>query len=496
MNYSDYKQYMSKIADVGHSIAILSWDKEVNLPSGSTRFRSQQVATLSSIAHEMLTKPSFGDNLKELIKDPSLNNKEKNNVRLTLKEFNKATNFDKEFVIKRSMITSETFHSWLSAREKNDWSLYSPTLKKLVELKREEARLLGEAEHPYDNMLDIYEPGMTVAKLDVIFKDVREHLFPLLEKVRSFPTIDNSFMFKAYDEDKQWEYGLDVLKSIGYDFTKGRQDKSTHPFTTSFSPEDVRITTRLKKNDFSYMLWSSIHEGGHALYEQGLPTGEYGLPSGSYMSLGIHESQSRLWENNVGRDFPFWEAQFPLLQDQFPEALGEVQFQDFMKAINLIKPNLIRTESDELHYHFHVMIRYEIEKQLIEGSIEVEDLKEIWNDAYEKYLGLRPKDDMTGILQDIHWSHGSFGYFPTYSLGSFYAAQFYEQANKDIYKLEDKLKNGDSSELLSWLRTNIHSKGHSLEAEELCKELTGNGLQLYPFINYMEKKFNRLYNIS
>jgi carboxypeptidase Taq len=345
-------------------------------------------------------------------------------------------------------------------------------------------------------MLDIYEPGMTVAKLDVIFKDVREHLFPLLEKVRSFPTIDNSFMFKAYDEDKQWEYGLDVLKSIGYDFTKGRQDKSTHPFTTSFSPEDVRITTRLKKNDFSYMLWSSIHEGGHALYEQGLPTGEYGLPSGSYMSLGIHESQSRLWENNVGRDFPFWEAQFPLLQDQFPEALGEVQFQDFMKAINLIKPNLIRTESDELHYHFHVMIRYEIEKQLIEGSIEVEDLKEIWNDAYEKYLGLRPKDDMTGILQDIHWSHGSFGYFPTYSLGSFYAAQFYEQANKDIYKLEDKLKNGDSSELLSWLRTNIHSKGHSLEAEELCKELTGNGLQLYPFINYMEKKFNRLYNIS
>ncbi len=494
MDYKAYKAYMSKIADIGHSIAVLSWDKEVNLPSGSAAFRSQQVATLSSIVHEMLTKPSFGESLKDLVEDPTLTNKEKNNVQLTLKEYKKATNFDEEFVIKRSMLTSKAFHAWLDARKKNDWQAYRPALEELVILKREEARLLGDADHPYDNLLDIYEPGMTVQKLDVIFKDVKNELLPLIKKCTSYEKVDDSFLTQSYDEEKQWAYGLEVLEAIGYDFTMGRQDKSTHPFTTSFSPQDVRVTTRVNEHDFSDMLWSSIHEGGHALYEQGLPISEYGLPSGSYMSLGIHESQSRLWENNVARDFAFWEYQFPLLKDRFPNQLADVSLHDFMKAINNIEPNLIRTESDELHYHFHVMIRYEIEKKLIEGSIEVSELKEYWNDAYDDYLGLRPKDDLTGILQDIHWSHGSFGYFPTYSLGSFYAAQFYEQAKQDIYRLEEKLSNGDSSELLSWLRTNIHSKGHTMEAEELCKEITGSGLKLHPFINYIERKFNRLYS--
>jgi len=344
MTYQEYKNYMSKIADVGNSIAILSWDKEVYMPESSARFRSQQVATLSGIAHEMLTKQSFGGSLKTLLKDESLSPLEKNNVRLTHKEYQKATKLSEEFVIKRSMLTSEAFHAWVDSREKNDWNVFAPALEKLVELKREEAKLLGDTEHPYDSMLDIYEPGMTVSKLDVIFADVKEKLFPLLQKVRNLPKVDDSFLFARYDEDKQWDYGIDVLKAMGYDFSMGRQDKSTHPFTTSFSPEDVRVTTRLKEDDFSYMLWSTIHEGGHALYEQGLPTSEYGLPSGAYMSLGIHESQSRLWENNVGRDFDFWQYQYPLLQEVFPEQLGDVEFMKFMQAINNIKPNLIRTE--------------------------------------------------------------------------------------------------------------------------------------------------------
>jgi carboxypeptidase Taq len=445
------------------------------------------------MVHELYTKPSFGESLEKLITDKSLSAVEKNNVALTLKEYKKATNFTEEFVIKKSMLTSETFHAWIKAREENDWSIYLPALEKLVVLKREEAKLLGNAEHPYDNMLDIYEPGMTVKKLDVIFKDVKENLLPLLKKCLDYPSQSHSFMSEKYDLDKQWDFGIYILESMGYDFTKGRQDKSTHPFTTSFGPEDVRITTRLKEDDFSYMLWSTIHEGGHALYEQGLPTEEYGLPSGSYMSLGIHESQSRLWENNVGRDFAFWEHHFPVMKGAYKEQLDGVTLQDFMRAINNIAPNLIRTEADELHYHFHVMIRYEIEKKLIEGSIEISELRDVWNDMYEEYLGLRPKDDNEGILQDIHWSHGSFGYFPTYSLGSFYAAQFYEQAKKDIYRLEEKLSHGDSSELLSWLRTAIHSKGHSMEAEELCKEITGSTLSLHPFINYIERKFSRLY---
>ncbi len=493
MTYNEYKSYMSKIADIGHSIAVLSWDKEVNLPSGSARFRSQQIATLSSIAHEMLTRPTLGVSLEKLLKDENLDLKEKNNVILSYKEYKKATNFTEEFVIKRSMLTSETFHAWLKAREENDWSIYLPKLKKLIELKREEASLLGEAEHLYDNMLDLYEPGMTVKKLDVIFKDVKEKLLPLLQKFKAKANDSYDFMSKNYDLDKQWEYGIKVLEAIGYDLTKGRQDKSEHPFTTSFSSEDVRITTRLKEDDFAYMLWSTIHEGGHALYEQGIPAEEYGLPSGSYMSLGIHESQSRLWENNVARDFAFWEHQFPVMQETFPEQLSDVNLIDFMRAINNISPNLIRTEADELHYHFHVMIRYEIEKKLMDGSIEIENLKNEWNDLYEEYLGLRPKDDLSGILQDIHWSHGSLGYFPTYSLGSFYAAQFFEQAKEDIYRLEEKLSHGETGELLSWLRTNIHVKGHSMEAEELCKEICGTTLSLHPFLNYMERKYNRLY---
>jgi carboxypeptidase Taq len=282
---------------------------------------------------------------------------------------------------------------------------------------------------------------------------------------------------------------------MGYDFESGRQDESSHPFTTNFSPEDVRVTTRINVNDINEMIWSCIHEGGHALYEQGLPSEEYGLPSSEYVSLGIHESQSRLWENNVGRSLLYWKANYPKLQNAFPENLKSVNTEDFYKAMNIVKPSLIRTSADELTYHFHVLIRFEIEKALIEGLIEVNELPAYWNQKYKEYLGIEVPNDSSGVLQDIHWSHGSFGYFPTYSLGSFYAAQFFAQAKKEITGLEAEIEKGNMKPLLDWLREKVHRHGKYYSAEELCIAISGEKLNFKYFMDYATKKYTKLYDL-
>lgn len=283
---------------------------------------------------------------------------------------------------------------------------------------------------------------------------------------------------------------------MGFDFEAGRQDYSEHPFTTSFAPTDVRITTRVDEGNFASMLWSCIHEGGHGLYEQGLPEDQYGLPLGAATSLGIHESQSRLWENNVGRSVGFWSFFYPRLQKRFPEPLRNVTAQDFINAANKVEPSLIRTEADEVTYHFHVLIRYEIEKELIAGQLSTSDLPARWNELYAYYLGVTPKDDKTGVLQDVHWSHGMFGYFPTYTLGSFYAAQFFQQVQQDIPDLDNKIAAGDLSPLLEWLRSSVHQYGRQYNSEELCNRITGQGLDPRFFIAYAKQKYGQVYGIS
>ncbi|MCK7559735.1 carboxypeptidase M32 [Chitinophaga sedimenti] len=338
-------------------------------------------------------------------------------------------------------------------------------------------------------MLNEYEKGATTTMLDTIFADVRASLSPLLEKIAAGTQPDRSFLFKHYNKDKQWAFGLKLLKDMGYDMAAGRQDVSEHPFTTSFNPEDVRVTTRIDENDFGNMTRSCIHEGGHALYEQGLPTAEYGLPLGEAASLGIHESQSRLWENNVGRSLDYWQHYYGELQSLFPENLGNVPLADFYRAINLVQPSLIRTEADELTYHFHVMIRYEIEKGLIDGSIGTDGLRDTRNQYYKQYLHVDVPDDIRGVLQDIHWSHGSFGYFPTYSLGSFYAAQLFAAAQKQLPGLESQLSKGEFTQLLGWLRQHIHQYGRQYTSNELCEKVTGKPLQFKYFLEYAERKF-------
>lgn len=492
--YASFVAHLQKLADIEYAIGVLSWDKEVNLPTKGATFRSRQVATLSGLAHETFTADAFGEKLFKLEEDlASLSMEEQRNVKLTLRDYKRTKKFDTGFVIKRSKLISKAYHAWLAAREANDFTIFQQPLADLVAIKKEEAEILGYKGHPYNALMDEFEPNSTCAALDVLFADVREQLVDFVKEIRSRPQIEDAFLRKHYEKQKQWDFGLHILKVMGYDFEAGRQDLSPHPFTINFSSQDVRITTRIDEQNFGSMTWSCIHEGGHALYEQGLPAEAYGLPIGKYISLGIHESQSRLWENNVGRSRNFWEAHYADLQKRFPKNLELISLDQFYNGINKIEPSLVRVESDELHYHFHILIRYEIEKALIDGSLSAKDLKEAWNEKYKAYLDLDVPDDNSGVLQDIHWAHGSLGYFPTYSLGSFYAAQFFQQAAKDLSGLEEQIRQGDTTMLLEWLRTNIHQYGRLYSAEELCKRITGEPLNFKYFMDYVRKKFSEIY---
>jgi len=492
-HYEKYKALLGKLADVQYATGVLNWDQETYMPPAGADIRAQQISTLSGMAHALSIAPELEETLLILEKDASLDKKEKRNIAESLRNFRLSKKYSQAFVEDMSRAVSEAFNAWQKAKEKNDFSLYAPALEKLVRLKREECTLAGYTGHPYDALLDQYEPGAKTADLVVLFADVRSQLVAFVKQLAARPQNNDAFMFRHYPKDKQWNFGITLLKQMGYDFEAGRQDISSHPFTTNFGPTDVRVTTRIAEDNLNEMIWSCIHEGGHALYEQGLPVSEYGLPSGEYISLGIHESQSRLWENNVGRNLPYWKHNLPLLKAVFPENLEGVTPTDFFKAINKVQPSLIRTNADELTYHFHILIRFEIEKALIEGSIEVKDLPALWNAKYKEYLGLDVPSDSAGVLQDIHWSHGSFGYFPTYSLGSFYAAQFYAKAKADIPGLEKEIEQGNTKPLLLWLREKIHRYGKLYSAEDLCINLTGEKLNFKYFMEYAKAKYGVLY---
>jgi carboxypeptidase Taq len=394
-----------------------------------------------------------------------------------------------------SRTVSTCFRAWNDARAKNDFKVFAPALEKLVALKIKETEILGYKEHPYDALLDQYEKKLTVKEVDALFVQVKSELLPFIKKIFAAKQVDDKFFYQHFDKQTQWNFGIDLLKQMGYDFEAGRQDVSAHPFTTNFSSQDVRVTTRIDENNLSEMIWSCIHEGGHALYEQGLSPEEYGMPLAEAVSLGIHESQSRLWENNVGRSLVYWNKNYPTLQKLFPNQLKNVSAEDFYKACNKVEPSLIRTNADELTYHTHVMIRYGLEKSLIEGKLKVSELRDAWNAAYKDYLDVDVPDDKQGVLQDVHWSHGSFGYFPTYSIGSFYAAQFFAQAEKEINGLKNQIENGELKNLLSWLREKVHQHGKMFTAQDLCTRITGEKLNVKYFMQYAENKYGKIYNL-
>lgn len=494
-SYEEYRSRLRRISDIAFSSAVLSWDQETYMPEGSAPMRAQQLSTLAGIAHEMATEESLGALLEKLEKDTSLDEAQAANVKQTLKDFRKAKKYTTAFVEEMSRTVSESFAAWQEAKTKNNFSIFAPKLKKLVELKRKECELLGYEKLPYDALLEQHEPGLTTADVEKLFNEVRAELVPFVKAIFAKSAHSAGLMHKHYPKDAQWDFSMHVLRQMGFDFNNGRQDISMHPFTTNFSAKDVRVTTRIDEENLADCVTGTIHEGGHALYEQGLPDAEYGLPASEAVSLGIHESQSRLWENNVGRSLAFWKGMLPELKKHFPEQLKDANAQDIFSTINVVKPSLIRINADELTYHFHVMVRFETEKALFEGKLEVDGIPAFWNQRYKDYLGIDVPTDAEGCLQDVHWSHGSFGYFPTYSLGSFYAAQFFAHAKKAIPGLEKEIENGNYASLLKWLRENIHRYGKRYPAKELCERVTGEPLNFRYFMEYAKEKYGVLYGV-
>jgi len=494
--YEKFVEHQQKATDVNKAIALLSWDQETHLPKGAAEVRGRQIATLSGISYEMSIDESFVKNLRELQSEPGLDARQKRNVEDALHSVTRGLKLNKAFIEQHSRLASKAFGKWIEARKADDFSIYAPVLKEIVALKRQQAEMIGYEDHPYDALMEEFEPGARTKDLKVLFADVRDQLVDFVKEIDEKQQVGDEWLYKSYDKDEQWAYTIDILKQIGYSFDHGRQDISAHPFTVDFGSTDVRVTTRLNEEDVQEALFGTLHEGGHALYEQGLRIAEYGLPTGAAISLGIHESQSRLYENNLGRSLAFWEANYADLQKVFPDNLGGVNVLDFYKSINLVKPSLIRTNADELTYHFHILIRFELEQGLIGGEIEVEDIPKEWNRLYKEYLGIDVPNNAEGCLQDVHWAHGAFGYFPTYSLGSFYAAQFFRQAEVDVPNLKTEIAKGNNAPLLTWLRENIHDHGRLYSAEELCQKITGEPLNFKYFMEYARDKYAHIYDLQ
>ena len=496
-----------EIQRIASAASLLGWDQETYMPAGGGQARADQIATLQGLAHQHLVAPEIERLLKEWIDPASGHPKETSDetwdeasravLRETWRDFSRAKKLPAEFVVRLSRECSLAQQAWVVARERSDFKQFLPHLRTILSLKREEADYLGYSDSPYDALLDVYEPGATAAELTPLFDRLRARLVPLLKDVMASPVqIDDAFLYEPYDPGRQMDFGRLVLTAMGYDFERGRLDLSAHPFTTSFHPTDVRVTTRVYERELPACLFSCIHEGGHGLYDQGLETRYYGTPLGDSVSLGIHESQSRLWENCVGRSRPFWRFFYPILQQTFPDQLKAIEVDRFYAAINRVKPSLIRVEADELTYNLHIMLRFEIERALLEEQLNPHDLPEIWREKMQQYLAIEPERDADGVLQDVHWSMGSLGYFPTYTLGNLYAVQLYEQAARDLPQLEQDLASGQLLPLRRWLEQKVHRWGRMFPPDRLVERVTGSTLTPEPFLRYLEQKYRPLYGLD
>lgn len=495
-----------EIRRIQSAASVLSWDQETYMPAGGGAARAEQIATLEGLAHQKLVSGEVERLLAQWV-DPASGEAAESQgeswdepsralLREASRDFDRAKKLPSDFVIRLSRECSLAQQAWVTAREESRFSKFLPSLKTVLGLKREEAQYLGYENSPYDALLDTYEPGATVAQLTPLLTRLRERLVPLLQRVQgSAVTIDDSCLHQSFDQAKQVEFGRLVLTAMGYDFDRGRLDLSAHPFTTSFHPTDVRVTTRVFEKDLPSCLFSCIHEGGHGLYDQGLDPRYYGTPLGESLSLGFHESQSRLWENCVGRSLPFWRCFYPILQHTFPQQLATVPLDRFYAAINRAAPSLIRVEADELTYNLHIMLRVEIEQALVEGRTQAEDLPGIWNEKMQSYLGIVPGQDAEGVLQDVHWSMGAFGYFPTYTLGNLYSVQFFEQAKQELPQLDEEIEAGHLLPLRRWLEQKIHRWGRMFTPDHLARRVTGSGVDPEPFLRYLEEKYRLLYRL-
>ena len=491
------KTLVAEIVDLNGAASLLAWDQQTYMPPGGAEARSNQLAYLGKLAQERAISPALGKLLEELLPyadqiDPDSD--EACLIKVSYKWYKKATCVPVEWVVEFTKVTTMANQTWVEARQKSDFSIFQPHLEKIVELRRQYATFFPNVDHPYDALLDDFEPGMKIADVKVIFDTLRPRQVEIFKAIREKPQVDAPFLHQAFEDQKQFAFGKEVISKFGYDWQRGRQDQSVHPFTTvGISVNDVRFTTRITPNFLNPSLFGTLHECGHALYGLGhRPELErLGLAVGA--SYATHESQSRLWENLVGRSLPFWQHFYPRLQELFPTQLGNVSLDAFYKGINKVEPSLIRVEADEATYNLHIMLRLEIELGLIEEKIEVKDLPEIWNMAMEEYLGLTPTNDAQGVLQDIHWSGGSFGYFSTYTLGNLISCQLWEKINQDIPDLPEQIRMGKFDTLLAWLVERIYQHGSKFEPQDLVQRVTGSKITPEPYLRYLKAKFGEIY---
>ena len=492
------KELLGEVADLNKAASVLSWDQQVNMPPMGGEARGQQLATLSKIIQEKFTSDEIGrllDDLKKEFAGADADNDDAAMIRVAAREYDKQKRVPPEFVAEQAIAATQGFQAWHEAKQKSDFSIFRPFLEKNVELIEKYIGFFPPADHPYDTLLNDYEPGMKTAEVKAIFDGLRPKQVKLIKAIAEKKQVNHDFLYKNYNEKKLWDFGVNVVTQFGYDWKRGRQDKAPHPFETSFSVNDVRITTRFVKDNPFGTLFGTMHEAGHAMYEQGIDPKYDRTSLAGGTSLAVHESQSRMWENLVGRSLPFWEHFYPTLKKTFPTQLDGVSLKTFYKAINKVQPSLIRVEADEATYNMHIMLRLELEIAMVEGSVAIKDLPEIWNAKIQEYLGITPPNDAKGVLQDIHWSYGAIGYFSTYALGNLVSAQLWEKINKDIRNLDDQIRKGEFSELLGWLRKNIHQYGHKYDPQVLVQKVTGSKIAPEPYMRYLTKKYSEVYGL-
>jgi len=491
-----FKAEMGEVWDLNMAGALLGWDQQTYMPAKGAEERSEQLATLSKIVHIKSTSDEVGKALDELLVYAGTLDADSDDARLIRRskiEYDKATRVTTEWVADYARVTALAQEKWVQAKTQADFSIFQPMLERIVELRRQYAEFFKPYDHVYDPLLDDFEPGLKTAEVKDIFNRLRPQQVELIRAIGSRPQVDDSFLTLKYEDQKQWDFGVDVITRFGYDWEAGRQDRSPHPFTTSFGIGDVRITTRVIENLMASAMFSTMHEAGHGMYQQGLDKKHSRTILANGASMAIHESQSRLWENLVGRSRAFWRFFYPKLQATFPTQLGNVSMESFYKAINKVQPSFIRTESDEATYNLHVMLRLELEIALMEGKLAVADLPQAWNARMQEYLGVTPSNDREGVLQDVHWSGGMIGYFPTYALGNLVSVQLWEVINKDIPDLEAQIEQGQFGKLLEWLREKVHRHGAKYDPQDLVQRVTGSKIDPQPYVGYLKKKYSDIY---
>jgi len=498
--YNELVEQLKQTALLGSCASLLGWDEQTNLPPGGAEHRANQLSLLAGMTHELATDKRIGELLSELenCNEPiEANSPLAANLREARRAYDRATKLPRKLVEEMSRVTTLSQQAWIASRKKSDLQEFLPWLKQVIALKREEAEAIGyEGGVPYDALLDDYEPAAKTVDVQTVFATLRDELVQLNAEIRdSGKQPDLSIITRSYPIEAQKKFSRKAAEAIGFDFDRGRIDIAAHPFCSGIGPGDCRLTTRYDEHHFPGAFFGTLHESGHGMYEQGLDPAAFGTPMGNATSLGIHESQSRMWENSVGRSKAFWKHLYPEAQATFPEALSDVSLDNFYAAINDVRPSFIRVEADEVTYNLHIMLRFELEQLLISGELEPEDVETVWNETFEKFFGITPPDASQGCLQDIHWSAGLLGYFPTYALGNMYAAHFYQQAETDLGDLDAQFARGEFGPLKTWLNENIHSRGKQYPAAELVQVVTGESLSHKPLVKQLRTKFNEIYGL-